>query len=63
VGAAVHGYRAYIIGTDGRIRDRVEFFCESDDDAKQRAQQLVDEHAVELWDEARKVARFEPDKK
>ena len=59
----MHGYRVYVIGSDGHIRNRIECFCESDDDAKQRAQQLVDGHAVELWDEARKVARFEPAEK
>lgn len=56
----MHGYRAYIIGPDGHIKDRVEFFAESDNEAKLRAGQLVDGHAVELWDEARKIARFEP---
>jgi hypothetical protein len=56
----MHGYRAYIIGQDGRIQDRVDLFCESDDDAKERAKQLVDGHAVELWDDARQIAVFEP---
>jgi len=56
----MHGYRAYIIGHDGHIQDRIDLFCENDDDAKERAKQLVDGHAVELWDQARKIARFEP---
>jgi hypothetical protein len=56
----MHGYRAYIIGADGRIRDRVDLFCETEDKAKERAKQLVDGDAVELWDQARKIARFEP---
>ena len=56
----MHGYRAYIICPDGRVQDRIDLFCENDDDAKERAKQLVDGHAVELWDEARKIARFEP---
>jgi len=56
----MHGYRAYI-GPDGHVQDRVDLFCENDDDAQERAKQLVDGHAVELWDEARKIARFEPE--
>lgn len=58
----MRGYRAYIIGSDGHIRDRVDLMCESEHEAKERAKQLVDGHAIELWDQARKVARFEPDK-
>ena len=33
----MYGYRAYIIGRDGHIVRRVEFFCETEDDAKERA--------------------------
>jgi hypothetical protein len=56
----MQGYRAYVIGRNGQIMDRIDLFCENDEDAKERAKQLVDGHAVELWDEARKVATFEP---
>jgi len=42
--------------------DRVELFCESDDEAKERARQLVDGHAIELWDEGRRIETFEPPK-
>jgi hypothetical protein len=38
----MHGYRAYIIGQDGRIQDRIEFFCNSDEEAKERAKQRMD---------------------
>ena len=57
----MHGYRAYIIGQDGRIKDRVEFHCDDENEAKERAKQLVDGHAIELWDQARRIARFEPE--
>ena len=57
----MHGYRVYIIGSDGHVQDRIELFCEDDDDAEERAKQLVDGHAVELWDQARKIATFEPE--
>ena len=56
----MHGYRAYILGLDGHIQDRIDLFCTNDDEAKERAKQLVDGHAVELWDEARKIAIFAP---
>ena len=55
------GFRAYIIGPDEHIVDRVELLCESEEEAKQRAKQLVDGHAVELRDRARKIARYEPE--
>ena len=58
----MRGYRAYIIGRNGHIMDRVELFCESDDEAKERARQLVDGHAIELWDEGRRIETFEPPK-
>lgn len=54
------GYYAYIIGDDGHITNRVHIFCDDDEEAKRRAKRLVDGHAVELWQQARKVARFEP---
>ena len=56
----MHGYRAYIIGSDGHIMGRIDLMCESEDEAKERAEQLVDGHAIELWYEACKIARFEP---
>ncbi len=51
-------YRAYLIGPDGHIQSRVELVCENEDDAKERAKQLVDGHDIELWQGARKVAIF-----
>jgi hypothetical protein len=53
-------YRAYMIGPDNRIVSRVELICEDDDDAKERARQLVDGRAIELWRGAERLARFEP---
>jgi hypothetical protein len=53
-------FRAYMIGPDGRITQRIDLYCEDEDDARQRAQQLVDGHAVELWEGKRRIAVFEP---
>jgi hypothetical protein len=55
------GYYVYVIGPDGHVQDRISFFCRSDQEAKSRAKQMVDGHAVELWQEARKIAVFKPD--
>jgi hypothetical protein len=55
------GYYAYLIGDDGRITNRVAFFATTDEEAKERAKRLVDCHAIELWQEARKVATFDPE--
>lgn len=51
-------YRAYVIGRNGNIVDRIDMFCDDDEAAKVRAQHLVDTHAVELWQFDRMVARF-----
>ena len=50
-------YRVYFIGPDGRIQSRIELIC-IDDDALERAKELVDGHDVELWQLDRKVATF-----
>jgi hypothetical protein len=56
----MHGYRAYVIGPDGHITDRIDLICESEADAIERAKQLVGEHPIELWDGARKIATYQP---
>ena len=53
-------YRAYIVGPDGHIQRRNDLLCADDDAAKERAKALVDGHAIELWQESRKVAQFDP---
>jgi hypothetical protein len=55
------GYYAYSIGDDGHVTNRVAFFASDDQEAKERAKQLVDGHPVELWQEARKIATFDPE--
>lgn len=42
------------------MASRVDVICANDDEAKRLAKQLVDGHAVELWQEARMIERFEP---
>jgi hypothetical protein len=56
------GYYAYLIGFDGRFEKRVAIVSDDDEEAKRLAKQMVDGHAIELWQEARKIATFEPEK-
>lgn len=42
-------YRAYVLGPDGHIQERIDLVCADDDAAKERAKALVDGHDVELW--------------
>ena len=52
-------YRAYLIGSANRIEHAVELDAATDEEATVQAQQLVDGHAVEVWDRSRKLIRFE----
>jgi hypothetical protein len=51
-------YRAYIIGPDGHIQERIDLFCADDEAAKERVSQLVNGHDVELWQRDRRIATF-----
>jgi hypothetical protein len=52
-------YRVYIIGSDGHFQSSVALECADDEEATRKAEQLVDGHDVELWQRARKIAKFE----
>ena len=41
------GYYAYLVGEDGHRTNRVTILAASDEEAKERAKQLADVHAVE----------------
>jgi hypothetical protein len=51
-------YRAFILGSDCRVQDSVDLFCENEDEAIKAAKQLVDGHDVELWQPERRIERF-----
>jgi len=53
-------YKAYIIGPDGHIAHRIDLLCDSEEEARHRAKQLADGHAIELWQRDRRLERFEP---
>jgi hypothetical protein len=55
------GYYAYFIGDDGHITNRVTILAADDGEAIRLAKQIVDSLAVELWQEDRKIATFDPE--
>ncbi|WP_368507912.1 hypothetical protein [Bradyrhizobium lupini] len=56
----VEEYRAYLVDQDGHFTGRIDLLCRDEHDARQRAKQLVDGHAVELWQGDQRIERFEP---
>ena len=54
-------YRAYVIGPDGHIINRVDVVCTDEIEARRLAKQVVDGHAVELWQSDRFIERYEPE--
>ena len=57
-GETMEDCRAYVIGPDGHVRDRVDFSCRDDEGAKERAKQLVADYDIELWHLDRKITVF-----
>jgi hypothetical protein len=54
----MEGYRAYILGADGHVENRVDLMCEEEAEAVRLAKQLVEGHDVELWQLGRRVETF-----
>jgi hypothetical protein len=53
-------YEAYMLGPDGHITARLDLHCADEEAAKENARQLVNGHAVELWQRDRRLATFIP---
>jgi hypothetical protein len=53
-------YRAYILGPDGHVQNRVDLLCDDEAEAIKLAKQLVDGHDVELWQLDRRIETFKP---
>ena len=54
-------YRIYLIGKDQHIDGAAKVFeCADDEEVVYRAKQILDGHALEIWDGARHVGRLEP---
>jgi hypothetical protein len=56
----VTDYRLYFLNAEGRIRHAVEIQCEDDEAATKLVQQHADGRAMELWQGARCVAKYDP---
>lgn len=54
----MEGYRAYILGPDGHVQDRVDIECNDEAEAIRLTKQLANLHGVELWQLGRFVAKF-----
>lgn len=52
-------YTAYMLRRDGHLVGFVEFFCSDEGTATERVRKLATEHAVELWQNDRKIAVYE----
>jgi hypothetical protein len=57
-GFAVGGYRAYFLDDTGHIVKARDLALNDDAEALAAAKQLVNGHAVEIWERDRKVAFF-----
>ena len=55
----MRGFRAYIIDREGHITSRIDLEVQDEAEARERAKLLVDGHAVELWEGATRLDRFE----
>jgi hypothetical protein len=53
-------YQAFELTSGGEAIARIDLHCKSAEDAKERAKQLVQDRAVELWEGPVRIARFEP---
>lgn len=51
-------YRASLVSDDGSVLRSVLLVCPDDKFAKEYARQLVDGHAIELWQGERRVGKF-----
>lgn len=53
-------FRAYVLDGEGHITHRIDIEVQDEAEARERAKSLVDGHAVELWEGATRLDRFEP---
>jgi hypothetical protein len=51
-------YRAYTLTLEGNVVDMKTYDCETDDEAVRMARELIGDHAIEVWEGPRRVARL-----
>jgi hypothetical protein len=52
-------YRAYLVGIDGHIRDRIELESKTDEEAVAMARRHFNGGAIEIWQGVRVVAKLD----
>lgn len=64
LGGVMKGYRAYVLGSDGRIIRREEYYSRTDREAIEKAKVFVKDCVVEVWSEDNvRLAVLEPEEK
>ena len=56
--AEMQEYRAYFVGPDGHVQNRVDLRCADDAEAIRLAKQLFDGRDMELWQLDRQIRTF-----
>jgi|ERR1700730_17013360 hypothetical protein len=57
---AMAEYRIYVIGSHGHFIQVINLDCADDKAAIESAKQFVGDHALELWQGDRHIAKFDP---
>lgn len=52
-------YTVYMVRRDGHLVGFVEFICSDEGTATERVRKLASDHAVELWQNDRRIAAYE----
>lgn len=58
-GNVMREYRAYLLGIEGHIRERVELESETDEEAVAKARRHFNGGAIEVWQGVRIVAKLD----
>lgn len=54
-------YRFYVLDKDDHVREPPHVFeCPDDEEAVEKASQLLNGRVIEVWDQSRRVVRLEP---
>jgi hypothetical protein len=53
-------YRVFRLTPEGRIKQRINVVCDTEDEAKDMAKALVAGDPVELWEGLRRISRYKP---
>jgi hypothetical protein len=58
-GNVMREYRAYLLGIDGHIRERVDLESDTDEEAVAKARQRFNGGVIEVWQGVRIVAKLD----